>query len=104
MNDYIIIDVPDMNDSVSRIAIDQLVYNFRFTYDDTSDFWKFGVYDANMIPIVIGIKIVPNTMLNLLYTTYDLPEGVFAALSRKEHIGRDDFKDGKASFVFFPVA
>ena len=33
--DYIIIEVPDMNDSVSRIALNGKQYQLRFTYNDT---------------------------------------------------------------------
>ena len=35
---YTIIEVPDMNDSVSRIVLDGTVYLIRFTYNDTKDF------------------------------------------------------------------
>ena len=66
--DYIIIEVPDLNDSVSRIVLNGAVYFVRFTYNDTFDYWKFGVYDSQMEPIVIGIKIVPSFPLNLFYT------------------------------------
>ena len=33
--DYITIEVPDMNDSVSRIVLNNTAYQIRFTWNDT---------------------------------------------------------------------
>lgn len=33
--EYIVIEVPDMNDSVSRIVLNRKQYLIRFTYNDT---------------------------------------------------------------------
>ena len=41
--EYIVINVPDMNDSVSRIVLDGKAYLIRFTYNDTCDYWKFSL-------------------------------------------------------------
>ena len=101
--EYTVIEVPDMNDSMSRIVLDGTAYFIRFTYNDTGDYWTFGVYNALSEPIVIGIKIVPEFPLNIFYGVAKLPEGIFAALSKLDRIGRNDFKDGKAQFVFLPA-
>ena len=101
--EYTIIEVPDMNDSLSGIVLNGIEYLIRFTYNDTFDYWKFGVYDSQNEPIVIGIKIVPGFWLNAFYGVSELPEGVFGVISKKDHIGRNDFIDGNASFVFCPV-
>ena len=99
---YITIEVPNMNDSVSRIVLKGQQYNIRFTYNDTCDYWKFSLYDAMMNPIVLGIKIVPQFPLNLFYGVTQLPDGVFGAMTKLQRIGRNDFLDGKAKFVFIP--
>ena len=57
--DYIIIEVPDMNDSVSRIVLNGKQYLIRFTYNDTGGYWSFGLSDAQGEPIVMGVKVVP---------------------------------------------
>lgn len=100
---YIIIEVPDMNDSVSRIVLNGVAYHIRFTYNDTEDRWRWGLYDAQMQPIVQGIKIVPGFPLNLFKGRDDIPNGVFACLSKEDAVGRADFSEGKARFVFAPV-
>lgn len=100
---YIEIEVPDLNDSVSRIVLDGSVYNIRFTYNDTFDYWKLSLYDDLMEPIVLGIRIVANFVLNMFSITRDMPKGVFIAYSREESIGRRAFIDGKAIFMYVPL-
>lgn len=101
--EYIIIEVPDLNDSMSRIVLNGVPYQIRFSYNDTKDYWKFSLYDTQNNPIALGIKIVPNFPLNIFYGVTQLPSGVFAAKSKLDHIGRNDFKDGKAEFIFCPA-
>ena len=49
--DYTIIEVPDMNDSVSRVVLSGTAYLIRFTYNDSKDYWKFSLYDLSLIHI-----------------------------------------------------
>jgi hypothetical protein len=46
---------------------------------------------------------VPKMPLNLFCGTDDMPNGVFGILSSLEKVGRNDFVDGKAKFIFAPV-
>ena len=78
-------------------------YLIRFTYNDTADYWTFGLYTPLNVPVVIGIKIIPNFPLNLFYGVTSLPFGVFVVMTNLDHIGRDDFRNGKAKFIFAPV-
>jgi hypothetical protein len=101
--DYIIIEVPDMNDSVSTVVLSGKQCQIRFTYNDTGGYWSFGIYDTLGNPIRVGIKMVPKMPLNLFCGTDDMPNGVFGVLSSLEKVGRNDFVDGKAKFIFAPV-
>jgi len=101
--EYIIIEVPDMNDSISRIVLNGTAYMLRFSYNDTCDYWKFSLYTAQNDPIVLGIKIVPRFPLNVFYGVTSIPDGFFAVLTKKDRVGRNDFKDGSAQFIFAPV-
>lgn len=101
--DYTIIEVPDMNDSVSRISLGGKQYQLRFTYNDSCGYWTFGLSDSLGNPIRIGIKIVPKMPLNLFCGTLDMPQGVFGVLTDLEKIGRNDFINGKAKFIYVPV-
>lgn len=101
--DYTIIEVPDMNDSLSRVLLGDVYCQIRFTYNDTMDYWTFGIYDDQGKPVAIGIKIVPQMVLNLFFGVNELPYGVFGVQSTLDRIGRDDFKNGNAKFIFCPV-
>ena len=103
MDNYAIITVPDRNDSMARVVLNETEYMIRFTYNYAGDYWKFGIYTAMDEPIAIGVKIVPNFPLNVFYTVTGLPLGVFAAITNLDRIGRNDFKDGKARFIFAPA-
>lgn len=101
--DYIIIEVPDMNDSVSRVVLKGKQYQIRFTYNDTGGYWSFGLADSLGNPIRVGVKLVPQLPLNLFWGTDDMPLGVFAVLSELEKVGRTDFIEGRAKFIFIPA-
>lgn len=97
------IEIPDMNDSLSTITIDDKEWLIRFTYNEIGDYWSFGIYSLEEEPILAMTKIVPNFPLIHFYNYTDLPDGVFGALSTEDRIGREAFNDGKAEFVFIPI-
>lgn len=97
------IEVPDMNDSLSTITIDDKEWLIRFTYNEIGDYWSFGIYSLEEEPILAMTKIVPNFPLIHFYNYTDLPNGVFGALSTEERIGRETFNLEKAEFVFIPA-
>lgn len=102
--DFSIIEVPDMNDSISRIVLAGKQYLLRFTYNDTGGYWCFGLSDSLGNIILSGVKIVPSFPLNLFYySVAEMPAGVFGVLTELDKIGRNDFKDGKAKFIFCPT-
>lgn len=101
--EYTAIEVPDMNDSVSRVILSGTAYLIRFTYNDTGKYWKFGLYTTRSEPIVVGIKIVPRFPLNTFFGVSDLPFGIFGVMTKLELVGRNDFVNGKAKFIFCPV-
>lgn len=41
--EYTIIEVPDLNDSMSRVVLNGKAYLIRFTWNDRGGFWKFGL-------------------------------------------------------------
>lgn len=98
----IYITVPDMNDSMSTVTIDGKEYVLRFTYNESGDYWNFGIYDIKERPIVAMTKIVPNFPINHFYTYSELPDGVFGAISEELKVERYSFKNGKAKFVYIP--
>lgn len=98
----IYIEVPDENDSLSRIVLSDIEYFIRFTYNSKYDYWSFAIYDIEEEPILTSVKIVPMINLTHFYDSSDLPDGMFGCFSDVEHIGYDSFQTGKAQFVYIP--
>lgn len=98
------IDVPDMNDSISKLSIDGKEYGLRFTYNEKYDYWSFGLYNENDEPIIAMTRIVPNFPLLHFYTYTDIPDGIFGCISDKATVGRKAFVDKTAEFVYIPNA
>ncbi len=97
------IQAPNHNDSFCRVVLDSKEYLMRFTYNATGDYWSWGLYETDETPIVAGIKIVPNFPLTYFCNRSTLPNGVFGCLSDKETVGRDDFINEHAVFIFIPI-
>lgn len=100
--EYTIISIPSCNDSVSRITLDKTQYFIRFTYVDSGDYWTFGLLDSFRNPILMGVKIVPQFPLNLFYGIPDFPDGVFGVLTNEDSVGKEDFQNEVAKFIFIP--
>lgn len=98
--EYTIIEVPDMNDSKSRVVLNSKAYLILFSYNDTKDYWKFSLYDLQDKPIILGVKIVPGLPLNVFYGITEMPFGIFGVMSKLDRIGRNDFVEGNAKFIF----
>jgi len=98
--DILQIAVPDLNDSFSRVVLDGVQYLIKFTWNEAAQRWSFGLYTMQREPLVQGVRIVPRFPLNLQIVNDDFPFGVFGAYTDLEHIGRDDFKNGRATFAY----
>ena len=97
------ISVPDMNDSYSRIVLDDVQYLIRFTWNDAAQRWSFGLYTMQREPIAIGIRLVPRFPLNLQIVNDKFPPGVFGVYSDLESVGKQDFLTGQASFAYISI-
>ncbi len=94
--------VPDLNDSFSKIAIENVEYLLRFTWNDTKERWYFGIYTTLREPIIQNIKLIPKFPIGIQYNNEKLPSGIFGVYTSKENIGREDFKNSKALFAYIP--
>ena len=72
--DYFVIEVPDMNDSVVKVSLQSRLYQLRFTWNDTGGYWMLGVMDSLGTPLLLGVKMVPQFPLNLLFGRDDAIE------------------------------
>lgn len=98
----IYIDIPEMNDSKSRITLSGREYIIRFTYVPLHDNWYFSIYSAADELLLGMIKILPLFPLTEYYTDVDLPDGKFGCITDLEHIGRNAFMEEEALFAYIP--
>ena len=95
-----------MNDSMSALSIDGVLYYLRFTYNSEYDYWSFGLYNSKKEPIVAMTRIVPNFPIFVYYTDNDIPDGTFGCLYYGDEndgtVGRQAFNDQMAEFVYIP--
>ena len=93
-----------MNDSFSRVVLAGTAYLIRFTWNDTAGRWMWGLYQTDRTPIIEGIKVVPSFPLNAFVVQPGMPEGAFGCITELEAVGRMDFIEENAQFVFIPKA
>lgn len=98
----IYIDVPDMNDSKSRVTLSGKEFMIRFTYASMHDNWYFSIYSASDELLLGMVKIVPLFPLTEYYTDVNLPDGKFGCITDLEHVGKNAFQDGEARFAYIP--
>ena len=98
--DRLDIDVPDFNDSFSRVVLDGAQYLLRFTWNEFAKRWSFGLYTMQKEALAVGLRLVPRFPLNLQIVDDRCPFGVFGVYSNAESVGRNDFKEGKAFFSY----
>lgn len=93
--------VPDMNDSMSLLTVDDVTYFIRFTYNSTYDCWSMGLYTDDGEPLIPMVKMVPFFDL-LQYYDYrtDLPDGHFVIITRLDKLGRDAFLEDDSFLVY----
>ena len=96
------IQVPDMNDSYSRIILCKKEYLLRFLYNGTYDYWSFGVYDISRNILLQHRKIVPLSPLTHFDVSVNIPQGIFGCFTNLKKVGRNDFKNNNAEFAFIP--
>lgn len=95
------IDVPDKNDSMSRITLSSREYFIRFTYNARHEYWCFSLYNTDQELLLGMVKIVPLSPLTEYYTYAELPDGKFGCEAEAD-IDRVAFKNGTARFFYIP--
>lgn len=98
------IQVPDMNDSFSRVVLEKQEYLIRFLYNGAYDYWTFGVYDMERNALLQQRKIVPTSPLTHFDISMRIPKGVFGCFTKLKKVGRNDFREKRAEFAFIPWA
>ena len=95
--------VPDMNSSDSPVVLDGTQYIIRFEWNDFAKRWSFGLYTIQKEPLIERTRMVPRFPLNLQIVNEDCPNGIFGVKTDLASVGRHDFVNGLAKFVYIPA-
>ena len=89
----------DANDLVVSVALDNVIYKLRITWNSFGGFWTFHLWDNENNPIITNVKVVRNFPLLLNKHCFNVPRGELLVLSKSE-LTRDSFQDGTATFIY----
>lgn len=97
----------DANDFMISVILDTTAYRLHFAWNDAAKYWTVDVCDNDNVDIVRGIPLVANFPLLAQYRRHSrIPPGELVAvvtdMTNQTPIGRMDFLNGRASFVYIP--
>ena len=99
----------DANDFIQTVTCDDVPYKLHFSWNEDAKQWYFDVLQNDNTEIVRGISVVPNLPLLSFYRRSPLPLGEMMAVivnqdeAENQSVGRRDFVNGKATFVYIPA-
>lgn len=102
------ISMRDANDFVESFVVDNETYKLHFGWNSDAKQWSVDVRTASNIDIIRGVAIVPNFPLMNQGRRRGLPKFEMMAVvvnttsPENQVIGRNDFINGKFSFVIIP--
>ncbi len=86
-----------------QIELDETIFILGFTWNSLNEFWFMDIYNQDSVPLVLGIRIVPNYNLTAAYAGNGMPEGDILCINvvdAPDEIGRYDMGQ-KFQLVYF---
>lgn len=99
------INVPNHNDSLLEVELDDEVFFLHFSWNSTGEFWTLSIENAYNDELVSCLRMLPNRPLLPFVRTADLPLGELVVVREDnlESVGREDFANGKASLIYVGI-
>lgn len=97
-----LIDVPDINDSLVEVELDDEVFILHFSWNDTAGYWSLSIENIYNDELVSCLPIYPRRRLLEPVRNAQLPVGDLLAVRNDDAdaIGRSDFTTGAAVFIY----
>lgn len=89
-----------------EIELDNRAYQMEVRWNSRKEFWTLDILTRDNIPIIRGLKMMPNVEMIRRYVDHKLPPGAIVPTDitgKLEKIGRDDLED-KIKLVYIPKA
>lgn len=99
------INVPNHNDSLLEVELDDEVFFLHFSWNSTGEFWTLSIENAYNDELVSCLRMLPNRPLLPFVRAADLPLGELVVVREDnlESVGREDFANGKASLIYVGI-
>lgn len=99
------IQLPDKNDFITEVTLDDEVFFLHFSWNDTLKFWALAIENAYNDELVSNIVVLPNRPLLAPIRREALPLGELIVVreDNQQAIGRDDFISGQATLIYIEV-
>lgn len=94
----------DANDIVVGVSLENVQYKLRLMWNALAKSWIMHIWDANRVPLLQNIKLVPNFPVLMNHHRPGIPPGEFIVIADSEELTRDSFKDGSATLCYVPEA
>ena len=100
-----LIDVPDINDSLVEVELDEEVFILHFSWNDTVGYWSLSIENVYNDELISCMPIYPNRRLLEFVKSAQLPLGDLIVIRNDDaaSIGRADFSNGSAALMYIGV-
>lgn len=58
-----------------QITLSGVIYILEFTWNALNEYWIMDIYNRDRVPLIYGIKLVPNYPLLAIYSVEGMPSG-----------------------------
>lgn len=101
----ITIPIPNLNDSLLEVELDDEIFFLHFSWNSTGEYWTMAIENAYNDEILTGVKLLPSRFLLKKFSDDTLPLGDFIVVREDERqtVGREDFSAKKATLIYVGV-
>lgn len=93
----------DSADFIEEITLDNVPYNFRFTFNSRGEFWTMDIDSRDQVEIISGVRLALDQELLRQHPGRSLPPGMMFPIDdtgNKNPIEQGDFLNGRVKLVY----
>lgn len=68
------------------VVLDDVQFILKFIWNDRESTWRMDILDATRVPLLSGLKLVPNRALTFEYKGSNLPQGIIGVESETANV------------------
>jgi hypothetical protein len=76
-----------------EITLENVVFSFTFSWNSYGSFWTLSIFDRDLNPIVLGVRLVLNYELLKMHPRVTMPKGELYVVDIKEGLTDISYED-----------